>query len=129
MNSRRNMQGITLISFIMLLALGAFFGYCFLQLRPVYAEYVRAGRAVWAICKDDAMAKKSLREVRARLDGEFKRDEVTSVMPGRNVRFVRDGSTRYLVMEYESRNEFYEGFDLVAKFKRQCVMGGKAEAK
>lgn len=125
MNSRRKMQGITLTSFIFLLALGSFFLYCFLALRPVYAEYVRAGRAVWAVCKNEAMQEKSLREIRVHLDNEFKRDEVTSVNTNRNVRFVREGDKKYLLMDYESRIEFYKEFDLVAKFKRQCVMGAK----
>ncbi len=56
MNLNRNQQGMTLLGFLMVLVIVAFFAFLIMRLFPVYSEFYAVNRALKALTLEPALA-------------------------------------------------------------------------
>jgi len=109
-------RGLTLIGFVIVLALLGFFAYMGMKLFPVYTEYYSVVQAMKGIQGEPGVANMSPKRVEDLLFRRFYISYVESVKP-ENVRVQRkDGYT--LNVKYEVRRPLVYNLDFVASFDK-----------
>ena len=125
MQTMKAQRGITLIGFIMVLAIVGVFLFVGFKLFPVYAEYYSAVTDMKAACREPDAAKASLDEMRKKLDRRFNISYVDSIDTKKDVKLVVNGETRLLNIKYEVRKPLIYNLDFVAKFDvSEPMIGG-----
>ncbi len=114
---KRSISGITLIGFLMVLAVVGFFAYIAMKLFPVYSEYYGVLQAMKALQVEPAITNKTPDQIRSLLDRKFNISYVTSVKPN-NIRITRNGGGYLLNIKYEVRDNMIYNIDFVAKFDK-----------
>lgn len=123
---KRNQQGITLISFILILAVVGFFGYLLMRLFPVYTEYYSAVTDIKAVTQTAGVEKESMEKIRDHLYRRFQISYVESIDLQKNVKLFKDKEGKTLHLQYEVRRPLMYNLDFVAKFDRQFPLSGRA---
>lgn len=120
----RSNRGITLISFIILLAVGAFALLIVSRLYPTYKEYVRASRVILDTVKPLDPMSVDQYQLRESLEKALKSKQIVNIKVARNIRVVRmlDG-TRKARLSYEVRQPLIKNLDYIAKFDRTYPIG------
>jgi Tfp pilus assembly major pilin PilA len=116
---KRNQQGITLISFILILAVVGFFGYILMRLFPVYTEYYSAVNDIKAVTQTEGVEKESMERIRDHLYRRFQISYVESIDLEKNVKMFKDKDGKSLQLQYEVRRPLMYNLDFVAKFDRK----------
>lgn len=116
MQTMKAQRGITLIGFIMLLAVVGVFLFVGFKLFPVYAEYYSAVTDLKAICKEPDAPNATLMQVRSSLDRRFNISYVDSIDTKKDVKLIVDGDKRMINIKYEVRKPLIYNLDFVAKF-------------
>jgi len=119
-------RGITLIGFLMLLALAGFFGFLIMRLLPVYTEYYGVVKDVKSACQEMNANTATLDQVREKLDKRFYISYVTNVNTKKDLKLVRDGDKKIVNINYEVRKPLIYNLDFVAKFDVTQPIGGAA---
>lgn len=111
----RNQKGLTLMGFIMVLAVAGLFIAIGFKLFPAYSEYNSVVNAMKTVAKQPGEARKSIDEVRRDLNKAMYIDYVESVTND-DVQLVNgpDGAT--LQVTYEVRKPLIYNLDYVASF-------------
>jgi Tfp pilus assembly protein PilE len=109
-------RGITLLGFIMVLAVVGVFAFVGFKLFPVYAEYYSAANDLKAACREPDAPKASLQEMRAKLDRRFNISYVDSIIVNKDVKLIKVGDNKSLNIKYEVRKPLIYNLDFVAKF-------------
>jgi len=118
-------RGITLIGFIMLLAVVGVFLFVGFKLFPVYAEYYSAVTDLKASCKEPDAPTANLQQMRNKLDRRFNISYVDSIDTKKDLKIVVDGDKRMLNIKYEVRKPLIYNLDFVAKFDvTEPMVGG-----
>jgi hypothetical protein len=108
-------RGITLIGFIMILALVGFFAFLVMRLFPVYSEYYGVLQAMKAVAAEPGIASKTPEQVRASLDRKLYIGYVTSVKKN-HVRVTRQGGNYVLNVRYDVRGPLAGNLEFIATF-------------
>lgn len=116
-------RGITLLGFIMVLAVVGFFVFLGIRLLPVYIEYNSVVTDLRAACKE-AGSTGTLEQIRKKLDLRFDVSYVESVDLKRNVKLLKDGDNKSINIAYEVRKPLIYNLDFVAKFDVTEPMSG-----
>ena len=116
MQTMKAQRGITLIGFIMLMAVVGVFLFVGLKLFPVYAEYYSAVTDLKASCKEPDAPTANLLQMRNKLDRRFNISYVDSIDTKKDVKVIVDGDKRMLNIKYEVRKPLIYNLDFVAKF-------------
>ena len=116
MQTMKAQRGITLIGFIMLLAVVGVFLFVGFKLFPVYAEYYSAVTDMKASCKEPDAPTANLQQMRAKLERRFNISYVDSISTAKDVKIITEGETRMLNIKYEVRKPLIYNLDFVAKF-------------
>lgn len=116
MAARSKQQGLTLVGFIMVLAVVGFFIFLALKLFPVYSEYYSVVSDMKALAAEPGIAQAEPRVVRDKLFRRFYISYVTSVK-AENVKITRNPNYT-LNVNYEVRNPLVYNLDFVAKFDK-----------
>jgi len=125
MQTMKAQRGITLIGFIMLLAVIGVFLFVGFKLFPVYAEYYSAVTDLKASCKEPDAPTANLQQMRNKLDRRFNISYVDSIDTKKDVKLVVDGDKRMLNIKYEVRKPLIYNLDFVAKFDvTEPMIGG-----
>ena len=125
MQTMKVQRGITLIGFIMLLAVVGVFLFVGFKLFPVYAEYYSAVTDLKASCKESDAPTANLQQMRNKLDRRFNISYVDSIDTKKDVKLIVDGDTRMLNIKYEVRKPLIYNLDFVAKFDvTEPMVGG-----
>ena len=125
MQTMKVQRGITLIGFIMLLAVVGVFLFVGFKLFPVYAEYYSAVTDMKASCKEPDAPNATLQQMRAKLDRRFNISYVDSIDTKKDVKIITDGETKLLNIKYEVRKPLIYNLDFVAKFDvSEPMVGG-----
>jgi len=125
MQTMKAQRGITLIGFIMLLAVIGVFLFVGFKLFPVYAEYYSAVTDLKASCKEPDAPTANLQQMRNKLDRRFNISYVDSIDTKKDVKLVVDGDKRMLNIKYEVRKPLIYNLDFVAKFDvTEHMIGG-----
>lgn len=117
-------RGITLIGFIMVLAVVGIFIFFGIRLVPVYTEYYAVVKDLKAACQEAGASNASIDEMRKRLDRRFYISYVESVDLKKHVKLVRNGDQKQININYEVRKPLIYNLDFVAKFDVTETMSG-----
>lgn len=113
---RKRQRGLTLIGFVIVLAVVGFFAYIGMQLFPVYGEYYSVVSAMKGVQSEPGVATMSPERIKDLLFRRFYISYVESVKP-ENVRVSRkEGYT--LTVKYEVRRPLIYNIDFVASFDK-----------
>ena len=123
---KRSQQGITLISFILILALVGFFGFIGMRLFPVYSEYYSAVNDIKAVTQTPGVEKESMEKIRDHLYRRFQISYVESIDLQKNVKMFKDQDGKTLQLQYEVRRPMMYNLDFVAKFDRKFPLSQRA---
>ncbi len=119
MNSSRFQRGITLLGFIIVLAIAGFFAFLGMKIGPAYLEYMNVVTAMKGVAAEPGVAKWSAAQVRAGLD---KRMDINYVnrkhVTAANFEIKRSGGSQTLRVFYEVREDLLYNLDYVATFDK-----------
>lgn len=119
MLGRKRASGITLIGFLMLLAVVGFFGYMAMILIPMYTEYMGVVKAMEQVRTEPNAANMSPDQIRKSLSLKFDTQYVSDEsIPPQAIRIVRQGGAQTLTISYERRVHFVHNLELVGVFEK-----------
>ncbi len=121
----KGQRGITLIGFIMLLAVVGIFLFVGFKLFPVYAEYYSAITDLKAACQESDAPNATLQDMRNKLDRRFNISYVESIDTKKDVKLIKEGDQKLINIKYEVRKPLIYNLDFVAKFDvTEPMIGG-----
>jgi hypothetical protein len=126
---KRNQKGITLLSFLFVLALVGFFGFLFMRLFPVYSEYFSAVNDIKAVTQAAGADKQALPQLKDSLYRRFQISYVDSVNLDKHIKLRTEKDGKVLDLKYEVRKELMYNLDFVAKFERSFPVTGRPDAE
>ena len=112
----RKQQGITLIGFVMILAIVLFSAFIAMKLFPIYQEYFSVVTAMKGVAQEPNVQNKSPAEIRKMLFNRFYISYVESVERDDVSISKRNGYT--VTIAYEVRKPLVGNLDIVAKFDK-----------
>ena len=116
---QRNIRGITLIGFLVLLCVAGFFAYMVMRLMPMYIEYFGVLKAMEMVKNEPGSAQKSLEEIRRNIILKFNTQYVDEAdVPPQAIQIRREGGAATLRIAYEKRVPFIYNIDLIATFDK-----------
>ena len=122
---QKKQRGMTLIGFVVVLALLGFFAYVGMKLFPVYSEYYSVVQSMKGIQAEPGVAQMSPAKIKDLLFRRFDISYVDSVKP-ENVRVVRK-SGYTLNVKYEVRRPMIYNLDFVASFDKTVDLTRQGE--
>lgn len=113
---KRYHSGMTLIGFVFVLIIAAFFAFLIMRLFPVYSEYYSVVSAMKGLQAEPGVSTMPPAKIRDLLNRRFYISYVKSVKP-ENIKIDRkDGYN--LTVKYEVREPLVYNLDFVAKFEK-----------
>lgn len=116
MAGKSSQRGITLLGFLMVLAVVGFFAFIIMKLFPVYSEYYSVAQSMEAIQMEPGVANMPPEKIRVLLDKRFNIGYVESVKP-EHITIKREKGYN-LRIAYEVRRPLMYNLDFVAKFDK-----------
>jgi hypothetical protein len=123
----RRQQGLTLMGFVMVLALVGFFALITMKLFPMYTEYNSVKSVMNAFAANPASASMTPAQVYADLERRFDIGYVTSVSK-EHIKIQRTGRVVQLNIAYEVRKPLFANLDIVGRFDNTVDLGGTGPA-
>jgi len=117
-------SGITLIGFLFVLAIAAFFGYMAMKLVPSYIEFMGVSKAMTQVASDGAEGKTldSLRrDLMYKMDMQYV-DNAT-ITP-KDITIKRSGNGAQLNIAYDKRVAFLYNIDFLLHFENSVMLRG-----
>lgn len=114
-------RGITLIGFIIVLAIAGFFFFIGAKLFPIYTEYYAVKGAMLKVQQTPGSARLNPEQVWKILDATFYTSYVDSVQRT-DVQLIRQNGY-FLRIAYEVRKPLVYNLDIVAKFDHSVELG------
>jgi len=111
---KHQQRGITLIGFIFIAIVGAFFAYIAMKLGPVYAEFFSVKSSMDSLAKEN-VGQTDLSAIQKQLQRRFDIDYVETVT-AKQAKIVPGTGGKQLNMNYEVRTAFVYNVDFVVKF-------------
>ena len=115
--SRNKQRGLTLMSFIVVLAVIGFFGYIVAKLWGPYYEFSNVKRSMDAVAGETGSGDKSLPQLQVALQKHFDVGYVESI-DSRQATLTKNQFT----MDYEVRTSFVYNIDFVVKFNYSVAL-------
>jgi hypothetical protein len=119
----RTQKGITLLGFIVVLAIVGFFAFIIMRLFPVYSEYYGVLQAMKAIQVEPGVATMTPEKIKELLDRKFYISYVTSVKRN-NVKVSRKDGGYVLNVKYEVRGPLLYNLEYIASFDKTVKLAG-----
>lgn len=124
----RKQSGMTMLGFLITLAVVMFFLYCGMKVVPMYTEFYSVKKALAGLAAEPGITSKSKEQVR----DLFFRRLYMSYANGVKADALKIESTDQglmMTVEYEQRRELLANLDVVGKFhaQQELVRGGTAE--
>lgn len=126
---KSNQKGITLLSFLFLLALAGFFGFLFMRLFPVYSEYFSAVNDIKAVTQAAGADKQALAQIKDSLYRRFQISYVDNVDLDKHIKLRTEKDGKVLDLKYEVRKPLMYNLDFVAKFERSFPVTTRADVE
>lgn len=113
---KKHQYGITLTSFLMVLAVVGFFLFIGMKLFPMYQEYWAVGKAIKSVANDDSVPTDP-NSIRRSLDKHFDVGYIDSIT-GKDIQVERASNGGMLIVaDYEVRKPLMYNLDIVGKFR------------
>lgn len=118
----KKQKGMSLIGFLIVLAMVVFFAYLGMRIVPIYIEFYSVKQAMTGVAKEPGSANYSPFDVKDKMlnrlyisysDGNVGRD---------SIRVVRNNGV-WLVVKYEVRKPVMGNLDVVASFDERVMLG------
>jgi hypothetical protein len=110
-------RGITLLGFIVVLAVVGFFAFLAMRLFPVYSEYYSVVTAMKGLQAEPGVGQMTPEKIRDLLNRRFYISYVESVKPN-HIKITRAGTGYNLNIKYEVRRPLAYNLDFVAVFDK-----------
>ena len=123
---RRNQQGMTLTSFILVLAVVGVFVYMGMKLIPMYSEYFAVKKALDGMASDPGMANNTPEQIKDLFFRRIGADYVDDVKP-ENVKLARREAGWVLTVDYEARKPLIANLDVVGHYVAEKEIRRDAE--
>jgi Domain of unknown function (DUF4845) len=119
MKSNRHQSGLTLISWIILIALIMFVVWFGIRLFPIYMEYYSINSTMNTVTSHVEVGE-TPEQIRGSIDSLFTINGVNDVSPKDNVTITpsQDGTGLILTLDYDSQTNFVGNVDLLVHFHR-----------
>lgn len=126
---KQSQRGITMIGFILLLAVGGFFAYIAMKLVPVYTEYMGVVKSMNQLQTEPGIASKDISEIRQLLNTKFSIQYVDdATVPPQNVQLKKQSGAASLRVFYDKRVDFIYNVDLLVSFDKTVNLSGTGAA-
>ena len=117
----RKQRGLTLVGFIIVLALVVFFAYIGMRIGPLYLEYNALINAMNTLEEDPRGAKMSPRQIKNKLIDSLWVNYATDNIQRKHMKITRSNGVKVRVA-YEVRRDFIGNVDLILSFERSVVL-------
>lgn len=115
---RRSQQGMTLTSFILVLAVVGVFIYMGMKVIPMYSEFVSVKKALDGMAAEPGMTDNPPEKIKDLFFRRMGADYVDDVKP-ENVKLARKEAGWVMTVDYEVRRPLIANFDVVGHFNAQ----------
>ena len=123
----RKQSGITMIGFLITLALIILFIYCGMKIIPMYTEFYSVKQAMAGIAKEPEMGNASKDKVRQMFKRRLDISYANTVLKMDPLKIESTDSGYKMTVDYERREELIANLDIVGKFHaEQAVVRGVA---
>ncbi|RDY66491.1 DUF4845 domain-containing protein [Lysobacter soli] len=122
---KRTQSGMTLIGFILVLAVVGVFVYMGMKVIPMYSEYFAVKQALKQMSQESGVSQQDPKRIK---DGFFRRLYISyadNVKPA-NVKLERRGAGYVMTVDYEVRRPLIANFDIVGHFNAEQVLSRNA---
>ena len=121
---KRLQSGMTMLGFLITLAVVMFFLYCGMKIVPMYTEFYSVKKALASIANEQNAQITSKDKIRALFARHMQIDYVSVIKP--EMLKIESTDTGYnMLMDYERRTPLFANLDVVAKFHaEQAVARG-----
>ena len=123
----RRQQGLTLMSFVIVLVVVAFFALVVMKLFPMYSEYNNLKGVMDAFAAEQKSANMTPAQVWSDLERRFNIAYVESVGK-EHIKITRNGRVTEMRIAYEVRKPLFFNLDVVGKFDNSVRLGGPPQA-
>ena len=120
---KQRQQGLTLLGFIIGLAVAGVFVYCGMKVIPMYAEYYAVKKSLKAVANDSSVSQTDPKALRDAFIKRLSVDYSDNVKPA-DVRYQRSGSGASLNVKYEVRRPLIANLDIVGNFEASEPLTG-----
>ncbi|TXH73619.1 MAG: DUF4845 domain-containing protein [Lysobacteraceae bacterium] len=120
---RRNQKGMTLLSFIIVMAVVGFFLYIVMKLFPMYNEYFSVKTALKGVASEPEITNKDPAQIKDMLFRRLYVSYSSNVKP-EHVRVENDGSGLKVYVNYEVRESLVGNLDVVGRFSAMQDLSG-----
>jgi hypothetical protein len=111
----RKQGGMTMLGFLITLAVVMFFLYCGMKIVPMYIEFYSVKKALASIANEQDVSDASKEKIRAMFARHLTIDYVSIIKP-EMLKIDSTDAGFNLVVEYERREELFANLDVVGKF-------------
>ena len=116
MTRRDGQQGLTFLSWLIIIVIAGFFLLLGMRLFPMYYESYAIDRAVKEVAKDAALSPRNPREVRDSLRKRFNLNEIDAV-EAEDLKIEKVGDGFKYLLTYEDRVPFAGNLYIVGEFR------------
>lgn len=116
----RKQQGLTAISFLILLMVFGFLGMIAMKLFPVYLEHFKVSSALDGVGSDSRAKDASDDEIKEMIMKKLQIDDVRDLTKD-DIEIGKSGQNRYVTIQYETRVNMVGNVDAVVKYEGHKV--------
>ena len=122
---KRNQQGITLIGFVVMLALVGVLAYLGMKVFPIYQQFFSVRSAMKGVASEPGVGEMDPAKIKDLFFRRLYVDYADEDLKPENVRIERKDNGYTLQVQYEVRRPLIADLDIVGKFdKTQVLTGG-----
>ena len=115
---KRTQRGMTLIGFLISMAVVGVFVFMGMKVIPMYTEYKGVQGALKSIAAEPDIASQPISEIRSRFEKHADTGYIESVK-GKDLKIERRGSGYFVTAEYDVRRPLIYNLDVVGRFKAE----------
>jgi hypothetical protein len=116
MRSMRKQEGLTFISWMVILIVAGFFIMVGLKITPVYLEHFAVKKSLESLKDEPLLGRKTIREIRTSLMRRFDMNSVYG-MKKDEVIIKRSGGMTHITVKYEERRPIVSNLAIVITFE------------
>ena len=122
---KRNQQGVTLIGFVLMLALVGVLAYLGMKVFPIYEQFFSVRSAMKGVASEPGVGEMDPAKIKDLFFRRLYVDYADEDLKPENVRIERKDNGYTLQVQYEVRRPLIADLDIVGKFdKTQVLTGG-----
>jgi len=124
---RRGQQGLTLMSFVVVLLVLGCIAYLAMRVVPAYLEYFQVVKAMEGVAQEPGVETMDPTRMHSLLGRRFDIGYVETIQD-KDVKIIRDTNGTRLSVDYDVRKPVVSNVDLIIHFEKTVNVGGKTSA-